>query len=365
MGKYRNTSKAVSTAGKARNAVKKRRKSKSSRNSWWKFKFSRKSWLWWYILWLAEAGGTIVTCLIFVPFLLGLASRNFAGTHLLNNILPFLLSFFAVSIGLSLAILCWWQLRKKLISYSVFLTPLLASAMAVVSIFFASQESFHLAYTHLKTMVGGRVEANRITLKHQIYAAYRRHSITQLKTMVKRAEPYSDDIYAAAKVFSLDPDLLFGLAAAESSFYPRKSSDGGVGLFQITSVPYEVEKQVASLLNQGNPAVNKHRRNSFLAAATLSNYLAQMGGDHLLGLLAYNIGPANGGLRSIMKQYKVTDFTSIQPYLQSGPRNYPIRVLSYALAFRMWHRDGAFLAYEKGSNAIRIQKMGIPGIDSR
>ncbi len=70
--------------------------------------------------------------------------------------------------------------------------------------------------------------------------------------------------------------------------------------------------------------------------------------DLFLGLLAYNIGPANGGLRFIMEQYGVTDFTTIQPYLLQLPRDYPIRVLAHALAFRIDRLEGRLLAYEEG-----------------
>ena len=79
-------------------------------------------------------------------------------------------------------------------------------------------------------------------------------------------------------------------------------------------------------------------------------------------LLAYNIGPKNGGLRFIMQQYGATDFVTIQPYLQLLPRDYPIRVLSYSLAFRLWQKEGKLLAYEEGKNALHIQSIGIPGL---
>ena len=102
------------------------------------------------------------------------------------------------------------------------------------------------------------------------------------------------------------------------------------------------------------------RYNAFLGAATLRYYLDQMRGDLFLGLLAYNIGPANGGLHFIMEQYGVTDFITIQPYLLRLPRDYPIRVLSYALAFRIQRMEGKFLPYEEGKNAVIIQELGIP-----
>jgi hypothetical protein len=95
--------------------------------------------------------------------------------------------------------------------------------------------------------------------------------------------------------------------------------------------------------------------------AKVLRYLGDMKHDLYLALLAYNIGPANGGLRFIMTKYGVTDFITIQPYLQLLPRDYPIRVLSYALAFRIWRKHGQLLAYEEGNNALKIQQIGLPG----
>ena len=63
-----------------------------------------------------------------------------------------------------------------------------------------------------------------------------------------------------------------------------------------------------------------------------------------------------------MEQYGATDFITIQPYLQQLPRDYPIRVISYSLAFRIHEKEGRLLAYEEGKNALRIQSLGIPGL---
>jgi hypothetical protein len=155
---------------------------------------------------------------------------------------------------------------------------------------------------------------------------------------------------------------LQGIAATESSFLPRDSADGGRGLFQITQVPKIVVEQAGKHLSEHKLSLRNPRHNAFIAAATLKYYLAEMNDDLFLGLLAYNIGPANGGLRFIMQQYGATDFVTIQPYLQQLPRDYPIRVLSYSLAFRLWQKEGKLLAYEEGKNALHIQRIGIPGL---
>jgi hypothetical protein len=63
-----------------------------------------------------------------------------------------------------------------------------------------------------------------------------------------------------------------------------------------------------------------------------------------------------------MDQYGARDFVTIQPYLKHLPRDYPIRVLTPALAYRIWRREGTLLPYEADGNAVRIQHIGIPGL---
>jgi len=155
---------------------------------------------------------------------------------------------------------------------------------------------------------------------------------------------------------------LMGVAGAESSFRPRTSPDGGRGLFQITALPIPAARAARIALGVEQLDLADHRHNVFAGAATLHTYLDQMHGDLFLGLLAYNIGPANGGLQAIMEHYGARDFVTIQPYLQQLPRDYPIRVLSGALAYRLWRRDGRLPRYEEGDNAEHIQATGIPGL---
>jgi soluble lytic murein transglycosylase-like protein len=169
-------------------------------------------------------------------------------------------------------------------------------------------------------------------------------------------------VYEAAFAFAVDPEVLLGVAAAESSFAPRDSFDGGRGLFQITAPPEAATADARQQLAIDRLDPLNQRHNAFVAAATLRHYLDEMHGDLFLALLAYNIGPHNGGLRSIMQQYGARDFITIQPYLQQLPRDYPTRVLCAALAYRLWRRQGRLPHYENGDNAVRIQRVGIPGL---
>ncbi|MEQ1635776.1 MAG: transglycosylase SLT domain-containing protein [Methylococcales bacterium] len=315
----------------------------------------------WWLLAL-EIGGLAVVAVITIIVMLGYFGNLLSGTGFFAHLLPFAMSLLAFIFMASAALLTWLKLRKLLNLKSPWFMPGLSLVLTLIISWFALQAQFTHSLGQFRTLVGGKQEAGRVTLSHQVFAAYRRYSPAQLNTLVSRAQPYQADIFEAAKAFNIDENLLQGVAATESSFLPRDSFDGGHGLFQITRVPKEVLTIAAKHLKVDNLSFDDHRHNTYLAAATLNYYLDEMRGDLFLGLLAYNIGPKNGGLRFIMQKYGVTDFITIQPYLQRLPRDYPIRVLSYALAFRLWHKTGNIPPYEKGKNALLIQRIGVPGL---
>ena len=306
--------------------------------------------------------GLAISAVLAIMVILGYSASWFSGTRFFTSLLPFAIGVLAMIVATTALLIGWWRLREWLQVKSLFLSPVLAVCLAVVIAWFSMQDQFTLARGHFRTLVGGKSEAGRVTLAHQVYAAYRRSDSEQLKKMLNRAAAYNSDIKEAAEEFDIDPNLLQGIAATESSFLPRDSADGGHGLFQITQVPKEIIAQAGKRLEEHELLLSNPKHNAFLAAATLKYYLSEMNDDLFLGLLAYNIGPANGGLKFIMQQYGATDFVTIQPYLQLLPRDYPIRVLSYSLAFRIWQQEGKLLAYEEGKNAQHIQSIGIPGL---
>ena len=311
-----------------------------------------------------EVLGLAITAVSAIMILLGYSANWFSGTRFFTSLLPFAIGVLGLIVAAAVLLIGWWKLRKWLQGRAALLSPILAISFALVISWFVMQNHFAQAFGHFRMLVGGKQEASRVTLAHQVYAAYRRYNSAQLLQMVNRAETYNPAIAEAAKVFDIDPNLLQGIAATESSFLPRDSKDGGRGLFQITLAPKAVMEQAGKQLAVDKPSLLDPRHNAFIAAATLKYYLAEMHNDLFLGLLAYNIGPANGGLRFIMQQYGATDFVTIQPYLQQLPRDYPIRVLSHALAFKLWQIEGKLLVYEEGDNAMRIQRIGIPGLQA-
>jgi soluble lytic murein transglycosylase-like protein len=293
---------------------------------------------------------------------LGYTATWFSGTGLLSNLLPFATGVLALILVCTLFYILWWHLRKYLHTLSPVLIPVTALTLVLATALIPDQNRFFQSISQFRTLVGGKQEASRVTLNHQVFAAYRRYNLSNLNKMIQRAENYHTVIAEAATEFDVDQNLLQGIAAAESSFKPRDSDDGGHGLFQITAVPDAILEEARERLGAKQISVYNHRHNAYLAAATFKHYLAEMKNDVFLGLLAYNIGPANGGLRFIMQKYGVTDFITIQPYLQLLPRDYPIRVLSYALAFKLWDKHGKLPAYEEGGNAMEIQRVGVPGL---
>jgi hypothetical protein len=219
------------------------------------------------------------------------------------------------------------------------------------------------AWHGLRELLAGERATQVRVIRHQIYAAYRRMDLEGQRKILERAEVFVPTVEQAARAFGVDPELMVGIAASESSFYPRDSRDGGKGLFQITAVPAAAsaaarEKLGVAALDQWN-----QRHNAYVAAATLDLYRKQMKGDLFLTLLAYNIGPQNGGLRTIMDTYGARNFAQVQPYLQALPRDYPIRVLSSALSYRVWRKMGRLPRFEEGTSARDIQRLGVPGLD--
>jgi hypothetical protein len=302
----------------------------------------------------------VATTLIAVLAVLGRLAPRLAGPGLWSHLLPFAAVVLALGLGTALLLRGWLRVRPWLAARAL----VVPAALAVLggALWLASRPAFHGDVASLRLWMGGPREAHRATVAHQVYAAYRKADLAGLLRVLERARVYEATVHEAAAAFGVDPEVMMGIGSAESAFYPRDSADGGRGLFQITAPPASATAEVRRRLGVDQLDPLNQRHNAYLAAATLRRYLHEMDGDPFLALLAYNIGPRNGGLRSIMEHYGARDFVTIQPYLQNLPRDYPIRVLSAALAYRLWRTEGRLPRYEEGDNARHIQSVGIPGL---
>lgn len=293
---------------------------------------------------------------------LGWATGRFHGASLLANVLPFAIVVLALGAWTALVVAAWLRGRARLAGLHPRLPLVLAGVLFAASITVVAMPEYRALLTQLRRLTDGPGQARRTAIAHQVWAAYRRSDLAALRMLLERSEVYEQAIREAAAAFRLDHEVLMGIAATESSFHPRPSADGGQGLFQITAVPERAEAAARAQLGVGALDPVNQRHNAFVGAATFRTYLDQMRGDPFLALLAYNIGPKNGGLVSIMEQYGARDFVTIQPYLKHLPRDYPVRVLTHALAYRVWKREGRLLAYQEDGNAARVQRLGIPGL---
>lgn len=311
-----------------------------------------------------EVGALTAAALVAIIAVLGHSADWFSGTGFWAHLLPFAGTVLALALLHALILRLWFFARPWLAGKAEMLPAVLAVLVAIGAGVHASREQFSRELGSLGTLVGGKQEAERVTISHQVFAAYRRSNLGDLQRLIERSKTFWPAIQDAATTFDVDTEVLLGLASAESSFVPRDSKDGGRGLFQITSAPALAMDVAKTRLNTTKLDFSNPRHNAYVGAATFRHYLTEMRDDLFLALLAYNIGPKNGGLQSIMTQYGARDFVTIQPYLQNLPRDYPIRVLSSALAFRLWRVDGKLPRYEENDNAMHIQTIGIPGLQS-
>src|SRR5207253_511664 len=159
----------------------------------------------------------------------------------------------------------------------------------------ASGPAVRAQVASVRTLVGGRAETERLTLTHQVYAAYRRADLAALTRVLERARVYEPTVREAAAACGVDVEVLMGVGAAESAFYPRDSADGGRGLFQITAPPADAVTEVRRRLGVADLDPLNQRHNAFLAAATLRRYLDEMRGRHRIYLVPGFFGFTNLG----------------------------------------------------------------------
>ncbi len=145
----------------------------------------------------------------------------------------------------------------------------------------------------------------------------------------RRVEGHAELIRAAATEFGLDPNLLAGVALAESSGRPDAVSPvGALGMFQLM-LPTARER--AALLGLPEP-----EREDLLADPALNGRLAahylrwlgrRYGGNFEAALVAYNTGP--GRLDGWIRTHGSYDSWRSESVGESAVLAYALRVLAY------------------------------------
>lgn len=306
--------------------------------------------------------------LVAMLLLLSRTARYVTGESPIEILLAMAGAVVALCIATPVLLLLWLSWRRFIVRVTKY-GPRIPLAVALCigfgAVYSWATTSASADIRALQNLVSSSVDTERAAIAHQVFAHYRRSNLEQTSRLISRGMPYDATVREAAIAFGVSHEILMGIAATESSFLPRRSKDGGEGLFQITKPPKAALEAAKNALGvETLDVAHDHRHNIYVGAATYEHYFRQMNEDLFLALLAYNIGPHNGGLRSIMRDYGATNYVRIQPYLKDLPRDYPIRVLSAALAYRVWTRNfGQLPRYEDGDNAKIVQEIGVPGLE--
>src|SRR5437762_7097403 len=228
----------------------------------------RRGWEAW-ARWAVEVVAVLTVALIAVISAVGRLADALTGAAGWGHLVPFAAGVLAVGLGAAALLRGWLGARAWLARRVPGGGPFAAIAIAAGGVWLASGPGFRGDLASLRTLLGGRAETQRMTIAHQVYAAYRRADLGGLVRVLERARVYEPTVMEAAAAYGVDLEVLMGVAAAESAFYPRDSADGGRGLFQITAPPTDAVADVRRRLGTEQLDPPHQRPHAFLAAAPL------------------------------------------------------------------------------------------------
>src|SRR6184192_3730682 len=168
-----------------------------------------------------EAVALVAAALIAAIALLGELARAVAGRGIWLHVVPFTGAVLGLGIAAALLLRAWLVLRARLAAYAAGAPAVLAVAVAGVALAVSRRPAFRREMRDLQALIGGSAEAERTSIAHQVWAAYRRTDTAHMLRILERARVYEATVHEAAAAFGVDPEVLMGAAAAESAFYPR------------------------------------------------------------------------------------------------------------------------------------------------
>ena len=306
---------------------------------------------WPWVLGALELLALLAAALVGVAAVLGRAAGQFAGADTWHSLVPFAGSVLVLVLAGAAAVARLDPPAPSDRGARVVAPAMLALGIAIGAAWFVRQPSFHDELSSLRASVGGRGSGRarhgrRIRCTPPIGAPIRRSSMQVLERARRvRADGARSGggvrrrsrgaRWASAPPSRPSIRATAATAGAASSRSPRRRK------WRSRMAQSAARRRRVSIrsTNDTTPIV---------AAATLQHYLAGVHGDSSSACSPTTSARATAGCCSIMKQYGARDFVTIQPYLQNLPRDYPIRVLSAALAFRLLAHRGETAALRGG-----------------
>jgi soluble lytic murein transglycosylase len=145
--------------------------------------------------------------------------------------------------------------------------------------------------------------------------------------------PHRESIFTNARLYDLDPGLIYGVIRQESAFMEdARSSVGALGLMQLMPATGKQTARAINLRYRGQASLISSNNNIRLGSAYLNKLMTRYNGSPVLAAAAYNAGPhrvsrwlpSDGDMNASLWMERI-------PFKET--RTYVRRVLAYATIF--------------------------------
>ena len=121
-----------------------------------------------------DAVALVAAALIAAIALLGELARAVAGRGIWLHVVPFTGAVLGLGIAAALLLRAWLIARARLAGYASRAPVILALVVAALALLVSRRPAFRREMYELQALVGGSAEAERTSVAHQVWAAYRR-----------------------------------------------------------------------------------------------------------------------------------------------------------------------------------------------